>query len=520
MVQSMVPNFNSFQSNCLFNIVNSPSKVAYTVVVVMDSTGTYRSNDSYSYVTKLKVVDSSYNNMTPNNKLLKYAFIFIYSSTFETAPRKIEIGDLLVLRRVNFSTYETKEGLSIRGNLSIQGSEWYVVKFQSGSNLTIVESNRNLSKLLSNEKKFLTSLQEWKKTYFLKNSLLDMGWYDVLNYSEESFVAEYRSVDLLIFVQEVRQQKTSQGVYFIFKGVTHKDLHVFGNFLLEEKTLVAGEIYKLRSVSVIKYKKVGKIVYSLHSSLLHLQKEAFLDTKRFKEFFNNDSENIKIQSQVDELNNFLKKDYNIFEDKSLKCFFYFLNFQSNVIYKQLMQIFPFLENFNLKELFIKNNFYIARTKKLFSLIKNETKDIEITNFEELIELLEKLATRPAMLNSHVGKRYKVVIHLKKFMIDEENLENGNLSISILVSSTIDDLKQIEISSTLNLEDKKSILPNIIPAKSLHSKEPSKKVIQHFEKELNNLPIDYNKPQTLMIEILKSKTQDVVLALRDTCFVQI
>lgn len=69
-------------------MLNIPDRHAFTVAVILDCTGTYRTNDSYAYVTKLKVIDDSYNpTNNKSSKLLHYVHIFIHSQTLSAAPQ-------------------------------------------------------------------------------------------------------------------------------------------------------------------------------------------------------------------------------------------------------------------------------------------------------------------------------------------------------------------------------------------------------------------------------------------------
>jgi SepF-like predicted cell division protein (DUF552 family) len=46
----------------LKDVVNYPSKIQSTAGVILDSTGTYKSNNSFDYVTKLRIIDNTHNN--------------------------------------------------------------------------------------------------------------------------------------------------------------------------------------------------------------------------------------------------------------------------------------------------------------------------------------------------------------------------------------------------------------------------------------------------------------------------
>ena len=67
---------------------------------------TYANEGKKSFVTKLKVVDPSFNLTTviesDKLKFQRYAIIHIYSETTDEAPKVQNVGDLIRLRRFTF----------------------------------------------------------------------------------------------------------------------------------------------------------------------------------------------------------------------------------------------------------------------------------------------------------------------------------------------------------------------------------------------------------------------------------
>lgn len=81
----------------LASIVEKPEKQLSCFGIVLDATGAYKTYDSTDYVTKLKIVDSSFNfeNKVP---LKRYIHVFIYSATPEEAPRITRLGSVIKLK--------------------------------------------------------------------------------------------------------------------------------------------------------------------------------------------------------------------------------------------------------------------------------------------------------------------------------------------------------------------------------------------------------------------------------------
>lgn len=59
-----------------------PSKNQSFLGVVLDATGTYKTEDSYDYLFKAKIIDNTYNPTKPLNnkiKLESFVMVFIFS---------------------------------------------------------------------------------------------------------------------------------------------------------------------------------------------------------------------------------------------------------------------------------------------------------------------------------------------------------------------------------------------------------------------------------------------------------
>jgi hypothetical protein len=69
--------------------------------VILDATGAYKTFDSTDYVTKLKIIDPTYNYTTEGYDYKKYVHVFIYTEKYSEAPTVPRIGDIIKLKKYN-----------------------------------------------------------------------------------------------------------------------------------------------------------------------------------------------------------------------------------------------------------------------------------------------------------------------------------------------------------------------------------------------------------------------------------
>lgn len=64
-------------------VVNTPQIRMTSLGVILDATGTYKTDDSYDYVCKIRIIDDSFNPIdsksNKNKNLVPYVYVFIFS---------------------------------------------------------------------------------------------------------------------------------------------------------------------------------------------------------------------------------------------------------------------------------------------------------------------------------------------------------------------------------------------------------------------------------------------------------
>lgn len=82
----------------LSNIVSKPQDKLNCLGVILDATGAYKTYDSTDYVTKLKIIDPSFNHTSNKTDFKGFVQVFIYTSTAAEAPKAGRIGDIIRLK--------------------------------------------------------------------------------------------------------------------------------------------------------------------------------------------------------------------------------------------------------------------------------------------------------------------------------------------------------------------------------------------------------------------------------------
>ena len=408
-----VPN-NGYLS--LFDIINSPKQVAYTLAVIMDCTGTYRTDDSYAYVTKLKVIDNSYHPLVDKtSKLSKFVYVFLYSKTLEEAPRHFQIGDVMLLRYFLFDTYETKEGLSVRGNYNQCSSEWQIIRLNDSRSRMVVECNREFpSRLLATERTVFDTLHEWSKTYFQNNSLKSLSWYsaDFQSSPQKEGIVEYKDIDIVLRLTEVSVKEVNQSLYYEFWAIDVNKQLFFGTFLSHHLTLAADRVYKFRSVSLISLKTVQQVRFHMYSNILVLQ-DHFKDHREFGPV--RGVEFPERESYKREIEQFFLFDHEKSRVGVTSVFVYRTKRKVSKQLQRLLSRYAFLESYDTDSLSDNGKSGSASERLLSTVIATRHGCLPLAPVSELDELLRSCCSRPALMDLNLNRLFRVKGFIGEFV---------------------------------------------------------------------------------------------------------
>jgi hypothetical protein len=94
----------------LQSIVDNPTPKQSVFGVILDVTGAYKTYDSIDYVTKLKIIDNTFNHKDNITNYKSFIHVFIYSDTPEIAPRAARIGDIIKLSNFDVRCFYRSSG--------------------------------------------------------------------------------------------------------------------------------------------------------------------------------------------------------------------------------------------------------------------------------------------------------------------------------------------------------------------------------------------------------------------------
>jgi len=251
--------------------------------VIIDVSEPFRYDNRDEYVTKLKIVDPTFNYKAyinnPNIKFHKFVTVHIYSNWIAKSPKIKNVGDILRLRRFNFVV--TPKG-ELVGYLN-KYSNWLVYQGKSGASFkptSFKDIEKNFDReLTTSERTKIDELRGWSKDYFSQNSIKYVTWWSELREpttedlaaSKNKYVAN--EVDLLLKTEKVLKEK--KAVEF----VDHMN-QKYALFLQAPPVLVKEDVIKLRCVNVI-FTPEGRIIQLTKNSSCLIIPDHFFDARLF-----------------------------------------------------------------------------------------------------------------------------------------------------------------------------------------------------------------------------------------------
>lgn len=251
---------------------------------------TYNDGDQGCYVTKIKIVDNSFNqNATIENsaiKFQKYAIINIYSHKPEEAPKVQNVGDIIRLRRFLFQINSMGELVGYDNPFS----NWMIydgvgtdIRAKSMKN---IKSNNEDRQPHDYEKDRLMKLRKWNKGFFGENSLRSILWWSKLIEPNDTsnFTDEQKSRDMILKVANVSVE--NQAILFADEAKIEYNL-----FLASAPVIKKGQVVKLRNCHVLFEGTKRTLILSNNSSCLIIPAD-FFDHRMFDEAFYEQHKNI------------------------------------------------------------------------------------------------------------------------------------------------------------------------------------------------------------------------------------
>lgn len=247
--------------------------------IIVDASEPTKFGEDSNYVTRLKIIDPSFNHKADIKgtelKFFKFAHVNIYTETPEQAPKIKYIGDIIRLRRFRWAISEAKGEL--QGFEKVKYSNWIIYSGEKDAKNNFHSSSyKNYAKNVNREctdyeKNRITDLREWAVEYFSKNSLRYIIWWndcgDPFKRDEKVNQRKFEDVDLIVKVTDVNLKDNRMK----FVDIDDNEYQI----ALEYKpSQTKDQIIKLRCVEVtIESKKddLRTIKLTSHSSCLYLR---------------------------------------------------------------------------------------------------------------------------------------------------------------------------------------------------------------------------------------------------------
>lgn len=220
--------------------------------IVLDITEPLLQKESGTYVTKLKVIDPSFNYKEEIRlerlKFHKFVHINIYSNMLDECPQVTTVGDIIRLRRFRFK-------FSQRGELvgsDVKFSNWLVYSGKKDDTLVSYSYkpfDKNVHRVMTAfEENRIKDLRNWIHDFFSKNSLKYIGWWNDLREVDVEADADELVLDKIDLVVKCTRIKPEKG-NLVMKD---RDGRTFKLKLHKKTTLRIGDIIKLRCVELKK----------------------------------------------------------------------------------------------------------------------------------------------------------------------------------------------------------------------------------------------------------------------------
>jgi hypothetical protein len=253
-----------------------------TYGVVIDVTEPIKYEDKHNYITKLKIIDPTFNYKAEiknkDIKFHKFVHVSIFTNNVNSAPKIKHVGDIIRLRRFNFKLSERGELVAIENKFA----NWLVYDGNIDANevsSSFKKFDKNVNRKLNEfESSRLRDLRKWNDSFFYQNSIKYITWWTELNNPDESEWKgksyEESQVDLLLKTTKINAHR---------KSVEFTDLqgNTYRLELQAKPALKPNQVIKLRCVNLAVTKKLRKISLTKNTSCL-IVPQYFYDYRCFR----------------------------------------------------------------------------------------------------------------------------------------------------------------------------------------------------------------------------------------------
>lgn len=442
--------------NNLKDVVANPWKVDSTIGVIIDATGDYKTDDSFDYVTKIRIIDDKLNpNKESGGKKKGHVMVFIFSSKLASTPNINKVGNIILLRNFKFDNYKD----IVKGvNLKV-GSEWQVFENQMNCPIEAIDSNKSIPSVLNvTEKEAIKRLKDWSQSFLSRNSLLKLNWFqrEVKSKRSANELLYKKDIDLLVRVIQSVRTIINENVYDRVVFVDKNRKKYFAEIKNSGLDFNDKKVVKLRSISITETDNDSSIIFYNYSKILVLDNN-FFDARELIEKTKDIkfAENLLVKSFIQEFH--LEK-YK-FDEIAPQTYLYYLD-RANIDFvaeevKQFLSAYPILMDFDTTCMSLKPD----KEETFYgSCIMKKHSELPVKTVDDLNKLLLSCGKNNKLLEKNKNNVFVVEGSINEFKYQKFNEMFKIYSPS---SNQTWELSDLEKAVENGLEDLRIMAHNII-----------------------------------------------------------
>lgn len=259
----------------LISALSLDSEKSSVFGLIIDATGQYKTPDSYDFITRLKIIDHSFNSQISSHPFqnTSFCYVFIYSKTQHEGSIFGKIGDIIHLQNFKFSIFQNKPKATFHSIYS----PFTLYDGRVNANFDpLFKSDPSIKSLIETQIQQIHRLREWGSSFLKSHSLYKMNWFKrelPMNYTDEIIMLE--DVDVIVkLVSFVSIEKYSD-FYQKFVFVDKKKRIYFSELKGVLEGIEQGDVLKLRSVKIIRSKDEYRVQFMQYSNFMKLEKNFY-----------------------------------------------------------------------------------------------------------------------------------------------------------------------------------------------------------------------------------------------------
>ena len=262
--QAPASRLNAGEIPTLLELYENPERKQNAVGVILDVTRTYKTNSSYDFITRVKLIDQSFNPTVVkyrHNK--KYIHVFIFTRYVDEAPVFHRVGDILYLQSFDFEHY-TDDGNEVKAKKKSHSK--FMIFDGSPACRDYHLLNPSKREVFASDKAIqreIDRLREFNRNFFAQNSLTDLKWFGKLtiNFSQ----CDTGDTDLILRLVDKTDVLPNNVITYTLQDARGQKFYLQ---LEPRQKLDRGDLLKVRSICKIATN--GRMHANFYTSILKI----------------------------------------------------------------------------------------------------------------------------------------------------------------------------------------------------------------------------------------------------------